>query len=116
MFGEWLGVDVFCLPAMPFQSRHFNGKDSNQYIAIRSYIPPCGPINDSSRIETRWRMASPGFGCSEERHCSMGRACIAVTVVLLAEARICGCIVRVDTFSGRSDEGNKGSGLIRGIN
>lgn len=50
-------------------------------------------------------MASPGFGCSEERHCSMGRACVAVTVVLLAEVRICGCTVRVDTFSGRSDEG-----------
>jgi len=35
----------------------------------------------------------------------MGRACVAVTVVLLAEVRICGCTVRVDTFSSRSDEG-----------
>jgi len=26
-------------------------------------------------------------------------------VVLLAEVRICGCTVRVDTFSSRSDEG-----------
>ena len=59
-----------------------------------------------------------GLRCSEERHRSMGGVwgCVAMTVVLLAEARICGCIVRVDTFSGRSDEGNKGSGLIRGIN
>ena len=48
-----------------------------------------------------------GLRCSEERHRSMGGVwgCVAMTVVLLAEARICGCIVHVDTFSDRSDEG-----------
>ena len=48
-----------------------------------------------------------GLRCSEERHRSMGGVwgCVAMTVVLLAEAKICGCIVHVDTFSDRSDEG-----------
>lgn len=49
-------------------------------------------------------MASPGFDARKSDIARWGGACVAVTVVLLAEVRICGCTVRVDTFSGRSDE------------
>ena len=47
----------------------------------------------------------PGFDARKSDIARWGGACVAVTVVLLAEARICRCIVHVDTFSGRSDEG-----------
>ena len=50
-------------------------------------------------------MASPGFDARKSDIARWGGACVAVTVVLLAEVRICGRIVRVDAFSGRSDEG-----------
>ena len=99
-------VESGCVPLNATLFHLFNKKNANQYIAIKSYIPPCRlSINDSSMAAKRWWMASQGFGARKSNVAGgAGWVCVAVTVALLAKARICGCTVGVDTISGRSDK------------
>ena len=56
-------VESGCVPLNATLFHLFNKKNANQYIAIKSYIPPCRlSINDSSMAAKRWWMASQGFG------------------------------------------------------